>query len=68
MIDTLFGFLQQFGNVFTWLLESFTNLLANMGVYVGQVYQVINLLPPFLKSSLMGTLGIMFIYTLLRLI
>lgn len=68
MFDTLFTFLEQFGNVFTWLLESFANLLSNMGVYVAQVYQVINLLPPFLKSSLMGTLGIMFIYTLLRLI
>lgn len=68
MFDTLFTFLEQFGNVFSWLLESFANLLSNMGVYVAQVYQVINLLPPFLKSSLMGTLGIMFIYTLLRLI
>ena len=68
MLSSLFGFLQTFTQVFQWLLTSFANILANLNVYVTQVYQVISLMPPFLKSSVLAIMCIMFIYTLMRFI
>lgn len=68
MLSSLFGYLQQFTNIFAWVINSFANILANLNVYVTQVYQVIALMPPFLKSSVLAILTIMFLYTLMRFI
>lgn len=68
MLSSLFSFIQQFINIFAWIINSLANIFANLNVYATQVYQVITLMPPFLKSSILATMTIMFLYTLLRLL
>lgn len=68
MFSTLFGFIQQFTNIFSWAINSLANIFANLNVYATQVYQIISLLPPFLKSSILAIMTVMFLYTLLRLL
>lgn len=64
----IFDMITEFTQVFQWISQTFYNVVSNITTYTTQIFQVVNLLPDFVKSIVIATLSITVVYMILRLV
>ena len=65
-MNEVINLLSEFTTIIQWIADTLYNVLVNITTYIGQLMQVISLLPEFVKYSAVASIALTFAYMLLK--
>ena len=62
----IYTIINSFTQVATWLANTIGALLNTIGIRIDQVYQVVGLLPPFVKETALSFMAVWFMFLIVK--
>ena len=62
----IYTIVNSFTQIAGWLISTIASILASISTHIQQVYQVVGLLPPFVKETALSFMAVWFMFMLMR--